>query len=394
VADTENHAIRAVDLKSRTVMTVAGNGQQAQRDPRDRHLGPGKTTALNSPWDLAHVHGSRVIYIAMAGPHQIWKLDLATDQVGVFAGSGVENIVDGPPETAAFAQPSGLATDGNHLFVADSEVSAVRSISLLPGKHTVARIVGEGLFEFGDIDGKGATVRLQHCLGIAWGEGKLFIADTYNNKIKVCDPKTRAVKSLVGTGKPGETDQPAAFYQPGGISVAGTKLYVADTNNSKIRVVDLTDDSVTTLEIGDLSPPKPPARRPVFPNAVARTVDKVTVSPGKDVVLDVTLPIPEGFHLNTDPLSKMPYVVESPQAGVISPKFPVSGERIDPPSSKFKVSVPLAKETHAGEQIDLKLSVQAFVCSEGSNLCTIKSYVLTIPVEFAADAPATAVVAP
>ena len=394
VADTENHAIRAVDLKAHTVTTVAGTGQQAQRDPRDRHVGPGKTTALNSPWDLAHVNGSRVIYIAMAGPHQIWRLDLATDQVGVFAGSGVENIVDGPLESAAFAQPSGLATDGNHLFVADSEVSAVRSISLLPGKHTVARIVGEGLFEFGDQDGKGAAVRLQHCLGVAWGDGKLFIADTYNNKIKVCDPKTHAVKALVGTGKAGQTDEPAAFYQPGGLSVAGTKLYVADTNNSKVRVVDLPTDTVTTLELGDLAPPKPPARRPVFPNATAKTLDKATVVPGKQVVLDVTLPIPAGFHLNTDPLSKMPYVVESATPGVVSSEFPIGGKRVDPPSSKFTVAVPLAKESKAGDEVNLKLSVQAFVCSDGSNLCTIKSFVLTVPIAFADGASAKAAVSP
>ena len=75
---------------------------------------------------MIQVPGDKALYIAMAGPHQIWKLDLPLVMIGVFAGSGHENIVDGSAATANFAQPSGLATDGENLFVADSEVSGVR----------------------------------------------------------------------------------------------------------------------------------------------------------------------------------------------------------------------------------------------------------------------------
>ena len=146
---------------------------------------------------MIQIPGRRALYIAMAGPHQIWKLDLEAGQIGVWAGSGDENIADGDLAAARFAQPSGLATDGKNLFVADSEVSGVRVITGIgTDKPEVGRIVGEGLFEFGDVDGVGPQVRLQHCLGVAYGDGKLFIADTYNNKIKVCDPKTRDGQDL------------------------------------------------------------------------------------------------------------------------------------------------------------------------------------------------------
>ncbi len=195
VADTENHALRAVDLKARTVSTVAGNGQQS-RWHTSSGSGSGKTTPLNSPWDVIQQPGGRSLYIAMAGPHQIWRYDLETAIVSIWAGSGEENIKDGTLPTAAFAQPSGLATDGTHLFVADSEVSGVRSITLDPRSQRVQTIVGNGLFIFDDIDGIGAEVRLQHCLGLAYGDGKLYIADTYNNKIKVCNPRTRAPSRL------------------------------------------------------------------------------------------------------------------------------------------------------------------------------------------------------
>jgi hypothetical protein len=140
--------------------------------------------------------------------------------------------------------------------VADSEASAVR---VIVGMHTaapeVARIVGEGLFEFGDRDGVGPQVRLQHCLGLAYAESKLFIADTYNNKIKVSQPRAREVKTFAGDGKPGDDDNPPRFYQPGGLSAAGADLYVADTNNHKIRVIDLKTGAVRTLKIEGLTPP-------------------------------------------------------------------------------------------------------------------------------------------
>ncbi|MBV8487567.1 MAG: redoxin domain-containing protein, partial [Planctomycetaceae bacterium] len=255
IADTENHAIRAVDLKSRQVSTVAGIGKQAHRISVEHSMGPARTTALSSPWDITRLPGSSFLYIAMAGLHQIWKLDPEASRIGVWAGSGIENIRDGDLHTACFAQPSGLATDGENVFVADSEVSGIRVISRVgTPRPRVGRIVGEGLFEFGDADGAGTGVRLQHCLGVAFHEGRLYIADTYNNKIKVCNPKSREVKTFAGDGTPGSDDDPPRFYQPGGLSASGSSLYVADTNNHKIRVIDLQTHAVKTLDLKGLEP--------------------------------------------------------------------------------------------------------------------------------------------
>src|SRR5439155_12888070 len=136
-------------------------------------------TALNSPWDLQLV--GRTLYIAMDGPHQIWKLDLTLREVSPFAGSGREARADGPVDEAAFAQPSALATDGKTLYVSDAEANIIRAISLgSAGK--VRTLVGGNLFDFGDEDGLGNDVRLQHPLGLARWNDKLLIADTYNHK--------------------------------------------------------------------------------------------------------------------------------------------------------------------------------------------------------------------
>src|SRR5262249_21331117 len=147
---------------------------------------------LNSPWDIL-LHGD-TLFIALAGHHQIWTLDLVKEMLQPYAGTGREDIQDGalgPTGEANFAQPSGLATDCKTLFVADSEVSAVRALPL-DGRGEVKTIVGQGLFEFGDVDGVGDKVRLQHALGVAYADGKLYVADTYNSKIKVIDPEQRS----------------------------------------------------------------------------------------------------------------------------------------------------------------------------------------------------------
>lgn len=375
VADTENHALRAVDLKTRKVSTAAGTGQQSHRY---RAAGPGPKTALSSPWDVIQVPNTKSLAIAMAGVHEIWRFDIPSQSVASWAGTGEENIRDGLVASALFAQPSGLATDGEHLFVADSEVSAIRAITFgkRPAVHT---IVGSGLFVFDDVDGQGEAVRLQHCLGLAYGNGKLYVADSYNNKIKVCDPATKTVETYLGSRQAGKTDDPPRFYQPGGLSVAGWKLYVADTNNSAIRVVDLKERTVQTLELEGL---KPPVRRrvPTFPNAVVTDVPEAKVAPGDAITLDVTLPLEQGEKLNDT--APMPYLLETETTGILAPDVVGVGQKVESPSTKFAVKVPLSKPAKAGDSLRLKFSLGTFVCNEKSGLCRVKNYVWTIPVSF------------
>lgn len=303
VADTENHLVRKVDLKSRTVTTIAGTGRQSHGNPSEESATPARNAALNSPSDLQLV--SRRLYIAMAGSHQIWLLNLKTNTISVFAGSGREAHADGARQTAAFAQPSGLTGDGTTLYVADAESSDIRSVDLARGakpsaddepkldadaegntilpapqgeisppgedemkavavvKPTpttapqVSTLAGGGLSGPGDEDGAGNAVRFQHPRGVLYVEGYgIFIADTDNHQIKLLDPLTRAVKTVAGTGQPGQVDgDHASFYEPGGLSYADGKLYIADTNNHAIRVVDPATGKTSTLTLLGLAPP-------------------------------------------------------------------------------------------------------------------------------------------
>ena len=383
IADTENHAIRAADLMAKRISTVVGNGTQAAYGARG---GKGTETSLNSPWDLVLLPGTRILAIAMAGPHQIWRYDLDTGAARSWAGSGRENIVDGPLAAADFAQPSGLATDGTRLFVADSEVSGVREIDLSKpdDQRAVETVVGVDLFGFGDVDGRGSRVRLQHCLGVAFGKGRLFIADSYNNKIKSCDPATRAVESLVGSRSPGVTDSPPLFNEPGGLSVAGDDLYVADTNNHRIRVVSLDTKKVRTLNLAGVTAPR---IRPIptFPGASIVDVERVEIAPGREFTLSITPRLEKGYDLNSQ--APMTFLVETPgKPGSLSSESPAQGGRIDPPSIPFTVKVPLAKDAQPGETLNVKVSLRAMVCLPNT-LCTVKNFAWNIPVQFVASAP-------
>ncbi len=238
VADTGNHAIRAVDLKERAVTTVAGTGAQAPPRARGGH---GRDAPLNSPWDLLVADGA--IVIAMAGPHQLWRLDPGTLEVGPWVGSGAEELHDGPARHAALAQPSGLATDGRRICFADAESSAIRCVTS-DGDAAVRTIVGTGLFDFGDTDGVGDAVRLQHPLGVAWHDGALYVADSYNGKVKIVDPERRASRTLLGGD--------GSLWEPGGLAVAGRRLYIADTNHHRVAVADLGGGGAEEFEIRGL----------------------------------------------------------------------------------------------------------------------------------------------
>jgi hypothetical protein len=252
VADTGNHLIRVVDLASGEVRTAAGTGEQLIGA---RVGGVADRTALASPWDLA-VSGD-VLYVAMAGTHQLWAMPLGRGIIAPHTGNGREALVDGPVAEASMNQPSGLTGADRVLYVADSEASAVREADLDAG--TIRTIVGEGLFEFGDVDGVGAAaVRLQHPLGITYQAGALYVADTYNHKIKRLDPVRAECRTLLGDGIAGRRDgvgTASRFSEPSGVSIAAGRLYVADTNNHAIRVADLETGRVVTLELLGLGAP-------------------------------------------------------------------------------------------------------------------------------------------
>lgn len=302
VADTENHLLRTVNLKTKTVRTLAGTGKQGR--PRVVHGGL-KKTLLNSPWDLCHVNG--VLYIAMAGPHQIWSHRIGSKKIQVHAGNAREDIINGSLPDSSFAQPSGLTTnaDGTFVFVADSEGSSIRkvsaaktgTVSTIAGTSELAR--GQSLFAFGDVDGVAEEARLQHPLGVAWHDGMLYVADSYNHKIRKIDLKTQAVTTWLGNGTAGDSVSPAQLSEPAGLSISDGKLYIADTNNHRIVTADLSTAEVSVLSLDGLTRPVPKIvrRAPALKGAIS--LPEQQVATGKAIEANVDLAVPGGHKLNT-----------------------------------------------------------------------------------------------
>ncbi|MCB9951512.1 MAG: redoxin domain-containing protein [Planctomycetaceae bacterium] len=309
VADTENHLLRTVDLEKKQVGTLAGMGYQARHRFALGNVGlpsggPLQEVPLNSPWDVYHLNGT--LYVAMAGPHQLWYHKLGSKGIEVFAGSGREDIIDGNYEDAALAQPSGITSDGKDLFHVDSEGSAIRQVTLgdkgmvttLVGPHDLPR--GRSLFEFADIDGVGDEARLQHPIGLVYHNGTIFVADTYNHKIKSIDVKTRECTTWLGTGQRGTRLDPVELSEPAGLAVAGDTLYVADTNNHRVLTVDLKSKATKVLTVEGLTPPAAPQVQET--NEVSDDTPLVELAEtkvaGNKVDVTVAFDLPEDFKLN------------------------------------------------------------------------------------------------
>ncbi len=371
VADTENHAIRAIDLATGTVRTLAGTGKKAHGRFT---LGAPTEIPLRSPWAVLPIE--EYLFIAMAGSHQIWVM-IGEEQMGVFAGSGAEALEDGEPAQAAFNQPSDLALGMGHLFVADPEASAVRAIAINQ-QPKVMTLVGQGLFDWGDVDGPTSTALLQHPVGIAVEGQTVYVADSYNHKIKTVDPVEGQVQTLIGAGKPGMADGPfetAQLYEPEGVAFHNGLLYIADTNNHQVRIADLAARQVHTFKLRGLDRLPMPERsqESAESDSVVRLPVVAIPYSGARIVLDLRLP--EGYKRNPD----APTIL-----------------RADGTTHTFSADEPIAVAVQIGQTSIRETKVADLVVyyceADDARLCLIHTAALEIPLELRSDAPAEAIV--
>lgn len=236
IADTGNHAIRRLHVKSGEVMTLAGTGEQG-RYVADRFQDPA-VACLNAPWDITY-HESN-LYIAMAGQHQIWRMNLNHLAIERYAGTGRQDLADDIVDQANFAKPSGIGILDNSLYIVDAASSSIRTIDL--NRNRVETLAGKGLFDFGDREGIGAKARLQHPLGldVDTERNALWIADTYNSKIKRVDLKTGQVSRF-------KINYP--LDEPGGLSIFRDKLFIANTSAHQIVCLDLSSRLAEAVDI-------------------------------------------------------------------------------------------------------------------------------------------------
>ncbi|XP_004265867.1 NHL repeat-containing protein 2 [Orcinus orca] len=416
VADTENHLIRKIDLEAEMVSTAAGIGIQGT----DKEGGAkGEEQPISSPWDIvfgrsgSEVQRDDILWIAMAGTHQIWaflldcgrlpkKNELKKGTCLRFAGSGnEENRNNSYPHKAGFAQPSGLSLASEDpwscLFVADSESSTVRTISLKDGavKHLVG---GErdpmNLFAFGDVDGVGINAKLQHPLGVTWDKKRnlVYVADSYNHKIKVVDPKTKNCTTLAGTGDAsnviGSNFTDSTFNEPGGLCIGenGQLLYVADTNNHQIKVMDLETKTVSVLpvfrsESAMVDGPFPAEKQKTLPRLPKSAPDirlsPVAASPGQTLQFKLRLDLPSGTKL-TEGAPSCWFLSAEGNEWLLQGQIP-SGE-IESISSQPTISLQIPGDCLSLEAV-LSISVFLYYCSADSSACMMKGILFSQPLQ-------------
>jgi DNA-binding beta-propeller fold protein YncE len=239
VADTGNHAIRRINVRNDDVVTIAGSGAIGMEAGGD-YFGNPREVDLNSPSGLAHK--ASVLYIAMTGLHQIWSLSLVTNTLEIFAGSGEEGLADGASWNACFAYPCALSIIGHILYVVDAGSSAIRAVDL--NTRQVTTLVGRGLSDYGDRDGPGTAARLQQPLDITADQTRksLWVADTYNNKIR----KIRVDNQLVSSYHVNRQ-----LNEPGGLAFSGNTLYIANTNCHEIVRINLHSGITESLNVSD-----------------------------------------------------------------------------------------------------------------------------------------------
>ncbi|KAH9689718.1 protein SUPPRESSOR OF QUENCHING 1 [Citrus sinensis] len=328
VADTENHALREIDFVNDTVRTLAGNGT--------KETSTCFSQLLNSPWDVCYKPINEKVYIAMAGQHQIWEHSTVDGVTRAFSGDGYERNLNGSSSlNTSFAQPSGisLSPDFMEIYVADSESSSIRALNLKTGGSRLLAggdpIFPDNLFKFGDQDGIGSEVLLQHPLGVYCAKnGQIYVADSYNHKIKKLDPASNRVSTLAGIGKAGFKDGAALAAQlsePAGIIEAQNgNLFIADTNNNIIRYLDLNKEEpeLQTLELKGVQPPTPKSRSPKrlrrrsSPDSQTIVVDGGLSNEG-NIYLKISLP--EEYHFSKEARSKFSVDVEPENAVIIDP---------------------------------------------------------------------------
>jgi hypothetical protein len=270
-----------------------------------------------------------------------------------------------------------LTSDGQWLFVADSEGSSIRAVPFLISGNVrtvigTAKLRDNRLFTFGDREGSLGSGMMQHPMDVAYHNNRIYVSDTYNNKIKAIDLKASKLMTIAGDFESGRTDQPARFDEPAGLSIAADRLYIADTNNHAVRVVDLAGDyAVKTLDIKGLEPPEIEASTPIAPpaNAIQTTFAPTAVQPvDGQLGLSIELKLPDGYKLN--PAVPMSYLVEILEGDeIVSAEAIAKPRSIDNPTTQLDLGIPLTAEQGAAR---LRIMLTFFYCGEGAEaLCKI-----------------------
>jgi hypothetical protein len=190
------------------------------------------------------VYNDQVV-VADTCNHRIRMIDMNTREVSTLAGSGRHGRKDGPSEDASFNNPKYVAVYNDQIIVTDTDNHRIRLIDM--NTREVSTLAGSGRAEWKD--GQGEDASFYHPMGISVYNDQIIVADTNNHRIRLIDMSTREVSTL-GNGRKGWKDgkgEEASFNWPFGVAIYNDQIIVADTLNNRIRLIDIKSRMVSTL---------------------------------------------------------------------------------------------------------------------------------------------------
>ena len=242
VANSRNNTIEAIDPASKSLRVVAGKlFQQGSND------GTGDSARFNSP-DGMTINGQN-LYLCDTNNSDIRQVSISGTVTTVAGTANIAGTEDGTGSAAHFNLPTQIATDGTSLYVADSGNNAIRRITLADFK--VKTIAGQSGTS-GKTEGGMDKSLFSGPRGVAVDKKAIYVADTGNDVIRMIDISTLQTSTLAGTGEEGDKDgaaMEAQFNNPGAICTDGAFLYVLDADNHSIRKIDLNAKTVTKLTL-------------------------------------------------------------------------------------------------------------------------------------------------
>ena len=250
IADTGNARIREVVAATGIIQTVAGNGTNGGGGDG----GPATSAQLNGPFDVA-VDGSGNVFIADSGNQRIREVVASTGTIQTVAGNGAQGFSGdgGPATSASLRNPFGLSVDGSgNIFIADRDNNRIRKVVAATGN--IQTVAGNGTFGYSGDGGPATSATINVPSDVyADSAGNLFVADSFNNRIRKVVAATGDIQTVAGNGiadfsGDGGLAASAALHSPEGVFVDGAgNIFIADHSNGRIREVVAATGNIQTV---------------------------------------------------------------------------------------------------------------------------------------------------